>query len=92
MYVDPRLDDVALRWQQERFQMNRPVVQPLPPSRGLPPQSPEASGNFDPQSWACAVCGKPRLRELLHTKAIQGRHALVCAPSCLGAERRANGR
>ena len=92
MYVDLRLDDVALRWQQERFQMTRPLVEPAPPSRGLPPQTLGAAGNFDPKSWTCAVCGKPRLRDLLHTKAIQGRQELVCAPSCLGAERRANGR
>jgi hypothetical protein len=29
---------------------------------------------------------------LLHSKAILGRQQLVCAPSCLGAERRTNAR
>lgn len=40
----------------------------------------------------CSVCGKLRPRELLHNKAIQGRLVLVCAPSCLGAQRRIDGR
>ena len=44
---------------------------------------------YDP---ATAPGGKVRLRELLHSKAIMGRQQLVCAPSCLGAERRANAR
>ena len=50
------------------------------------------AGRFDPASGVCSVCGKVRLRELLHSKAILGQQQLVCAPSCLGAERRANAR
>lgn len=50
------------------------------------------AGLFDPASWRCLVCGKVRLRELLHSKAILGQQQLVCAPSCLEAERRANAR
>jgi hypothetical protein len=48
--------------------------------------------DFDPSRWTCSVCGKTRPRDLLHSKAILGQPALVCAPSCLGAERRARGR
>ena len=63
----------------------------------LPRRDPSAvtgatSAEFDPTLWACSVCGKVRARDLLHSKAILGRQTLVCAPSCLGAERRANGR
>ncbi|MEX8495726.1 hypothetical protein [Sphaerotilus sp.] len=54
--------------------------------------APLRDDHFDPQAWTCSVCGKVRLRELLHSKAILGRQQLVCAPSCLGAERRANAR
>jgi hypothetical protein len=50
------------------------------------------SDRFDPASWRCLVCGKVRPRELLHSKAILGQQQLVCAPSCLEAERRANAR
>jgi hypothetical protein len=92
VYVEPRLDDVAHRWRQEWLQMSRPVVLPAPPQRELPPQTLETAGAFDPKAWTCSVCGKLRLRELLHSKAILGRQQLVCAPSCLGAERRASGR
>lgn len=51
-----------------------------------------SASDFDPSRWTCSVCGKTRARDLLHSKAILGRPALVCAPSCLGAERRARGR
>jgi hypothetical protein len=47
---------------------------------------------LDPACWTCLVCGKVRARELLHSKAILGQQQLVCAPSCLEAERRANAR
>lgn len=47
---------------------------------------------FDLTVWSCSVCGKVRPRDLLHSRAILGRQQLVCAPSCLGAERRANAR
>lgn len=80
MYKENSLGGVASQWQRERAAVRPP--EPAPP---------EDSG-FDPASWACSVCGKLRLRELLHSKAIQGQQQLVCAPTCLGAERRANAR
>ena len=58
----------------------------------VPSLSSLSTSDFDPSRWTCSVCGKTRSRDLLHSKAILGRPALVCAPSCLGAERRARGR
>lgn len=92
MYDQPRLEDVAVWWQQEERSMSRPLTQPEPPKREVQLQPLVPDGVFDPQAWTCSVCGKVRVRELLHSKAIQGRQQLVCAPSCLGAERRTNGR
>ncbi|WP_338413596.1 hypothetical protein [uncultured Sphaerotilus sp.] len=76
-----------------------PSPDPLPDRSDVPAldlQSPSAAqtleDTFNPRAWTCSVCGKVRARELLHSKAILGRQQLVCAPSCLGAERRANGR
>jgi hypothetical protein len=92
VYDQPQLEDVARRWRREGLAMNRPALLPELPLRDMPPQPISSDGAFDPQTWACSVCGKLRARELLHSKAILGRQQLVCAPSCLGAERRANGR
>jgi hypothetical protein len=92
VYEEPRLEDVASRWRREGLSMNRPALLPEFPLRDMPPQPVVSECAFGPQTWACSVCGKPRVRELLHSKAILGRQQLVCAPSCLGAERRANGR
>jgi hypothetical protein len=92
VYEEPRLEDVASRWRREGLSMSRPALLPEFPPRGMPPQPVVSEGAFDPQTWACSVCGKSRARELLHSKAILGRQQLVCAPSCLGAERRANAR
>lgn len=72
--------------------MSRPALLPALPLRDMLPQAVAPEGVFDPQAWTCSVCGKQRARELLHSKAILGRQQLVCAPSCLGAERRANAR
>ncbi|WP_310460818.1 hypothetical protein [Sphaerotilus sp.] len=72
--------------------MSRPALLSDLPPREAPPQPVGPDGQFDPQAWTCSVCGKVRARELLHSKAILGRQQLVCAPSCLGAERRANAR
>jgi hypothetical protein len=86
--------DVAGAWHREGQGLSA-----LPVHAELPvhdPQRPEfvrrLEDSFNPDIWTCAVCGKVRLRELLHSKAILGRQKLVCAPSCLGAERRANAR
>jgi hypothetical protein len=92
VYDQPRLEDVASRWRREGLAMNRPDQM-----FSLPPREAQATpqvldGEFDPLAWTCSVCGKVRARELLHSKAILGRQQLVCAPSCLGAERRANAR
>lgn len=80
MYKENGLGGVASQWQRERSTLRTPES-----------SLPEDSG-FDPACWTCSVCGKVRLRELLHSKAILGQQQLVCAPTCLGAERRANGR
>jgi hypothetical protein len=92
VYDEPRLEDVASQWREQRRSMSRPLLQPEPPKREAPLQPLMAEPGFDPQAWTCSVCGKVRDRALLHSKAILGRQQLVCAPSCLGAERRANGR
>lgn len=72
--------------------MSRPALLPEPSLWEKPPQPVAPEGEFDPQAWACSVCGKVRAREFLHSKAILGQQQLVCAPSCLGAERRVNAR
>jgi len=94
MHDKAGLVDVAGAWHREGLGLNA-----LPGHAELPapdPQRPEfvqrLEDSFNPNVWTCAVCGKVRLRELLHSKAILGRHKLVCAPSCIGAERRANAR
>jgi hypothetical protein len=92
VYEEPRLEDVTRRWRGEGLPMNRPDQ-----LSGLPARNPQAlpdapDGEFDPAAWTCSVCGKVRPRDLLHSKAILGQQQLVCAPSCLGAERRANAR
>lgn len=74
--------------------MSQPTLRSVPGHELPAPLSaaPLPDSDFDPQAWTCSVCGKVRLRELLHSKAIMGRQQLVCAPSCLGAARRANAR
>lgn len=94
MYDDQFLREVSDRWRREGLSMNPPDLHSL---QGLEAQAslpvvPLQDSSFDPRTWTCSVCGKVRLRELLHSKAIMGRQQLVCAPSCLGAERRANAR
>jgi len=76
-----------------------PSPDPFPDRSDVPaldPPSPSVAqtleDSFNPKAWTCSVCGKVRVRELLHSKAILGRQQLVCAPSCLGAERRASAR
>ena len=74
-----------LVWKGAQPHRESPQVPQIPALPVVP------ASDFDPSRWTCSVCGKTRLRELLHSKAILGQPALVCAPSCLGAERRAKG-
>lgn len=94
MYDDQLLWEVSGRWRRMGSFMSPPIVRTLQVQELQPPlqAAPLQESHFDPQAWTCSVCGKVRLRELLHSKAIMGRQQLVCAPSCLGAERRANAR
>lgn len=77
------------------------MIQPRAPLDSLEPLArdlqalPQMQGGpceYDPNHWSCSVCGKVRSRDLLHSKAILGQQVLVCAPSCLGAQRRTGGR
>jgi hypothetical protein len=94
MHEKSGLVGVAGQWHREGSVMNPLSGRAEGP--GHDPQRPESvlrlEDSFNPNVWTCSVCGKVRLRELLHSKAIMGRQQLVCAPSCLGAERRANAR
>jgi hypothetical protein len=94
MQNEPSLMAAAGHWRPDG-----PTVDPLSDrselpalAQRLPLEAQTQEGSFNPTAWTCSVCGKVRSRELLHSKAILGQQQLVCAPSCLGAERRASGR